>query len=66
MKPTVFIHTNHRQMVGALVSRYSLKRNSTRADDFDNPLVSLLEAGIVFSGPVTDGELFTVTVAGIP
>ncbi len=34
-KPCVFIHTNDRQMVGALVSRYSLQRNSPRADRFD-------------------------------
>jgi len=32
---TVFIHTNHRQMVGAQVSAYSLKRNSARPDAFD-------------------------------
>lgn len=42
MKPTVFIHTNHRQMVGALVSRYSLKRYSAHADEFD---VRFVEAG---------------------
>ena len=35
MKPTVFIHTNERQMVGALVSRYSLQRNSRSSDQFD-------------------------------
>ena len=35
MKPCVFIHTNERQMVGALVSQYSLKRNSQHADQFD-------------------------------
>ncbi len=35
VKPCVFIHTNHRQMVGALVSEYSLKRNSRNADKFD-------------------------------
>jgi hypothetical protein len=34
-KPCVFIHTNHRQLVGALVSRYSIARNSTHADRFD-------------------------------
>ena len=34
-KPCVFIHTNHKQVVGALVSQYSLKRNSTRPDSFD-------------------------------
>ena len=35
MTPTVFIHTNHKQLVGALVSSYSLKRNSRRPDRFD-------------------------------
>jgi len=34
-KPCVFIHTNHRQLVGALVSSYSLARNSPCADRFD-------------------------------
>ena len=32
---TIFIHTNHRQLVGALVSAYSLRRNSKNADKFD-------------------------------
>jgi hypothetical protein len=35
MRPTVFIHTNHKQIVGALVSEYSLRRNSRNADKFD-------------------------------
>lgn len=35
MKPTVFIQTNDRQMVGALVSAYSLHRNSRHADRFE-------------------------------
>ncbi len=35
MKPTVFIHTNHRQYLGALVSAHSLRRNSRHADAFD-------------------------------
>ena len=35
MKPTVFIHTNHKQMLGALVSRYSLKKNAADASAFD-------------------------------
>jgi len=34
-KPCVFIHTNHRQLVGALVSRHSLVRNSRHADRFE-------------------------------
>jgi len=41
MKPTVFIHTNHKQLLGALVSQYSLKRNSAHADKFD---VKIIEA----------------------
>jgi hypothetical protein len=35
LKPTVFIHTNHKQKLGALVSRYSLRRNSAHAEKFD-------------------------------
>jgi hypothetical protein len=35
LKPTVFIHTNHKQMLGALVSRYSLQKNSSHANEFD-------------------------------
>jgi hypothetical protein len=34
-RPRVFIHTNERQWVGALVSRYSMHRNSAHADAFD-------------------------------
>tara|TARA_R110002110_G_scaffold205066_1_gene416656 strand:+ start:48994 stop:49884 length:891 start_codon:yes stop_codon:yes gene_type:complete len=35
LKPTVFIHTNHKQMLGAIISRYSLQKNSAHADKFD-------------------------------
>jgi hypothetical protein len=35
LKPTVFIQTNDKQLVGALVSQYSLKRNSAHAAEFD-------------------------------
>jgi hypothetical protein len=34
MQHTVFIHTNHKQMVGALVARYALHRNSPNAGKF--------------------------------
>jgi hypothetical protein len=34
-KPCVFIHTNHRQHVGALVSEHSMRRRSKHADLFD-------------------------------
>ena len=35
MKPTVFIHTNHKQMLGAIVSRHSLQKRSAHPDRFD-------------------------------
>lgn len=35
MKNTVFIHTNRKQMLGAIVGRRSLKRNSVNPDAFD-------------------------------
>ncbi len=38
-RPTVFIHTNHRQMLGALVSQYSMKRNAAIPDQFDVRLI---------------------------
>ena len=41
MKPTVFIHTNHKQMLGALISRYSLQRNSASADNFDVRIIEV-------------------------
>ena len=34
-KPCVFIHTNDKQMVGALVGQHALRRNSANADRFD-------------------------------
>jgi len=34
MTETVFVHTNHKQVVGALVSAYSLTRNSKSPDRF--------------------------------
>ncbi|MEE9551168.1 MAG: hypothetical protein V3W08_12300 [Candidatus Binatia bacterium] len=35
MKPCVFIQTNHKQIVGAIVASHALKRNSKHADEFD-------------------------------
>ena len=35
MTNCVFIHTNHRQMVGALVSQHSIRRNSAHSDAFE-------------------------------
>jgi hypothetical protein len=35
VRPCVFIHTNDRQRIGALVAEYALRRNSAHADEFD-------------------------------
>jgi hypothetical protein len=35
VKPCVFIHTNERQRIGALVAEYALRRNSPHSADFD-------------------------------
>lgn len=40
MKNTVFVHTNARQMVDAIVGRHSLKRNSANPDAFDVKITS--------------------------
>ncbi|HVJ35283.1 MAG TPA: hypothetical protein VND94_19385, partial [Terriglobia bacterium] len=34
-KPCVFIQTNRKQLLGALIAEYSLKRNSATPDAFD-------------------------------
>ena len=39
VKPTVFIHTNHKQIVGAIVAEYSMRRNSRHADEFDVEII---------------------------
>ncbi len=39
MKPTVFIHTNAKQILGAHVASYALRRNSRNADAFDVRLI---------------------------
>jgi hypothetical protein len=39
MRECVFIHTNHKQHIGALVSAYSFARNSAHAEKFDVRLI---------------------------
>ncbi len=41
MKPTVFIQTHKKQMLGALISRYSLRQHSRSPDAFD---IQIMEA----------------------
>jgi hypothetical protein len=35
VRPHIFIQTNDKQSIGAIVSAYSMKRNSSHADMFD-------------------------------
>lgn len=43
MKPTVVIHTNDKQRLGALVSAHSFRRNSRTPDSFDVRIVNASE-----------------------
>ena len=43
MKPTVVIHTNDKQMLGALVSAHSYRRNSRTPDAFEVRIVNASE-----------------------
>lgn len=43
MKPTVFIHTNAKQILGAKVAEYSLRKHAARADAFDVRVISVAE-----------------------
>jgi hypothetical protein len=43
MKPTVVVHTNDKQMLGALVSAHSFRRNSRTPDAFDVRVVNANE-----------------------
>jgi hypothetical protein len=43
MKPTVVIHTNDKQMLGALVSAHSYRRNSRTPDTFEVRIVNATE-----------------------
>ena len=48
MRPCVFIHTNHKQHIGALVSAYSMRRNARNPDAFDVKLIELEDHKDIF------------------
>jgi len=41
LKPTVFIHTNHKQIAGAIVAAHALKRASRTPDAFDVKMIDI-------------------------
>lgn len=43
-RPTVFVHTNRQQMLGALLSAYSFRKHSRHADRFDVRILTLDDA----------------------
>lgn len=79
MKPTVVIHTNDKQMLGALVSAHSFRRNSRTPEAFDVRIVnasefpelqerghSLLRGGHVRAWDPDDLQSFTPVRFAIP
>ena len=79
MKPTVVIHTNDKQLLGALVSAHSFRRNSRTPDAFEVRIVkasefpelqerghSLLRGGHVRSWDPDDLQSFTPVRFAIP
>jgi len=79
VKPTVVIHTNDKQMLGALVSAHSFRRNSRRPDAFEVRVVnasefpeleerghSLLRGGHVREWDPDDLQSFTPVRFAIP
>jgi hypothetical protein len=79
MKPTVVIHTNDKQMLGALVSAHSFRRNSRTPDAFEVRVVnarefpelqeqghSLLRGGHVREWDADDLQSFTPVRFAIP
>jgi hypothetical protein len=55
MKPCIFIHTNHRQRLGAIVSEYSLRRNSEHGDEFDIRLIEVKDQAFM---KAREGQLY--------
>jgi hypothetical protein len=56
VKPCVFIHTNDRQKVGALVAAHALRRNSAHAGEFDVRLIEHREHPFL---QAREGQTFT-------
>lgn len=63
MRPCVFVHTNHRQLVGALVSAHSFRRRSRFADRFD---VEIINHGDHAFFARHEGELYLRAGSKIP
>ena len=63
MKHAVFIQTNHKQIVGAIVAEHALRRYSTHNDKFDVPSST---ATTIRSLPRAKGRSICATGSGAP
>ena len=63
MRPRVFVHTNHRQLVGALVSAHAFRRRSRHADRFDVAIIRLADHPVFARH---EGELYRRAGARLP
>jgi hypothetical protein len=48
MKPIVFIHTNDKQLIGAKVAEYSLKKNTKYPNEFETRIICLEEVSHLY------------------
>lgn len=46
MKPCIYIQANPRQLVGALIAEYALRRNSAHADEFETRILNIEDYAI--------------------
>jgi hypothetical protein len=54
-KPRVYIHVNHKQILGAIVGRYSLEKHSAHADKFDVEFIEVRNQPFLHA---KEGELY--------
>ena len=54
-KPRVFIHVNHKQILGAIVGKYSLEKHSAHADRFDVEFIEVRNQPFLHA---KEGELY--------
>ena len=51
----VYIHTNHKQWIGALVAEYALRRNSAHNDNFDVQFIEYKDQGFMHA---REGDIY--------
>jgi len=54
-KPCVFIHVNHKQILGAIVGKYALEKHSSNADKFDVQFIEVKDQDFLHE---KEGQLY--------